>query len=422
MAERKKGFAYGWLIVMSAMILQAFVFGVASNMHSQFTSYVIAGEGFKLSTFSLMFTIGSIVSAAASPFIGKTYGKLPIKLIFSVGVVVSMGGIMFLSISNTYWMFYLGYSFAQAGIAAVTSLGAPILINSWFGEKLKGRALGLTFAGGSIGNIVIQSVVVRILSNPEQGYKFAYFWFGLIALIIGLAVTLFIVRMPKDTSEVLGNADEDEASKNESREIEVWGYSFKEVSKIKNYWIFSIGFIFVGFYVAGLAMNFATYLNALKISPATVGAVGSVFALASLLGNVGGGTLFDKIGVFKAMIVAAVLVALSTVALLLTPYFTALAFCFAVCKGFAVYSYMSGPSILAGRLFGSREFASILAITNIFFALGYSIGSPIFGLFVELFGFSVTWCYILVCIILAFVCILSSIKAFEKMNKVKFGR
>lgn len=421
MAETKKKFAYGWLIVIGAMVLQAVVFGAASNMHPQFTAYVVKGENFTLSQFSLMFTIGTIVSAVASPFIGKTYGKFPIKLIFGTGVIVSMGGIMLLSIADSYMLFYIGYSLGQIGISAVASLGAPVMINAWFGEKLRGRALGLVFAGGSIGNIVIQSLVVRILSNPNQGYKFAYFWFGLFAMIVGLIVTVFIIKMPKDASDILG-ADDTNNKKEEKDEIEKWGYTFKEVMGIKFYWVFCIGFIFIGFYVAGMAMQFATYLNALNIDPSTVGAVGSVFALASLFGNVVGGSLFDKIGVFKSMLIGAVGVGLACVCLIFTPEFTPLAFGFAILKGCAVYTYMSSPSILSGRMFGNKEFASILAISNIFFAIGVSAGSPLFGVLVERLGWKFAWIVTLGYIVAAYVCILSSIKAFDKLNNKNFGK
>lgn len=420
MAETKKKFALGWLIVVGAMLLQAVVFGAASNMHSQFTAYVVEGEGFSLASFSLMFTIGTIVSAVASPFIGKTYGKFPIKLIFGIGVIVSMGGIMLLSIANNYGMFYLGYSLGQVGISAVASLGAPVLINAWFGEQVRGRALGLVFAGGSIGNIVIQSAIVRVLSNPNMGYKFAYFWAGLIAMVVGLIVTFFLVKMPKDKSDIIG-ANESE-NKEKSEEIETWGYTLKEVMSIKFYWVYCIGFVFIGLYVAGMAMQFATYLNALKIAPTTIGAVGSVFALASLFGNIAGGSLFDKIGIYKSMAIGGIGIALACLCLIFTPEFVPLAFGFAVLKGCGVYTYMSSPSILAGRMFGNRDFASILAISNIFFAIGVSIGSPIFGLLVDSLGWKAAWMITLVFVVAAYVCILTAIKDFKKLGKKKFGK
>lgn len=420
MAETKKKFAFGWLIVVGAMLLQAVVFGAASNMHSQFTAYVVEGEGFSLASFSLMFTIGTIVSAVASPFIGKTYGKFPIKLIFGIGVIVSMGGIMLLSIANNYGMFYLGYSLGQVGISAVASLGAPVLINAWFGEQVRGRALGLVFAGGSIGNIVIQSAIVQVLSNPNMGYKFAYFWAGLIAMVVGLIVTFFLVKMPKDKSDIIG-ANESE-NKEKSEEIETWGYTLKEVMSIKFYWVYCIGFVFIGLYVAGMAMQFATYLNALKIAPTTIGAVGSVFALASLFGNIAGGSLFDKIGIYKSMAIGGVGIALACLCLIFTPEFVPLAFGFAVLKGCGVYTYMSSPSILAGRMFGNKDFASILAISNIFFAIGVSIGSPIFGLLVDSLGWKAAWMITLVFVVAAYVCILAAIKAFKKLGKEKFGK
>lgn len=132
--------------------------------------------------------------------------------------------------------------------------------------------------------------------------------------------------------------------------------------------------------------------------------------------------MFDKIGVKKAMIFAGILVVIADIALLLTPKLLPLAFVFAVCKGFAVFHYMSGPSVLAGKLFGNKEFASILAVSQIFFAVGYAIGTPIFGAIAEGISFSVAWIYVLVCIVLAFICLLSGIDAFTKLNKEKFGK
>lgn len=416
--EKRKKFTYGWLIVIGAMLMQAIVFGVASNMHPQFTSYVVEGENFKLATFSLMFAIGTVVSAVASPFIGKTYNKFPIKLIYLVGTIVAMGGVMFMSIANKYWMFYLGYSLAQTGVSAVASLGVPTLINAWFDENSKGKALGLAFAGGSIGNIFLQTLSVQIIVN--YGYKTAYLCFGLVGLVVGVLISLFIIRFPKDSSEVVkGKANSD---KNDSNNCDKWGYTLGEVMKMKVYWMYAIGFIFIGLYVSALAMQFPVYLNAINLDPKMIGAVGSTFALFSLIGNIGGGALFDKLGAFKTMLLSGVLVGLGCISLILAKDISTFAFIFGICKGLSLFGYMLGPSFLVGTLFGNKDFGTILAISNLFFAVGVASGTPLFGLFADLFGYSTALMIVLGFIVIAYICILSSIKTMARINKVKFDK
>ena len=61
----------GWLVVLGCLLVQAVPFGVASNIQPQFIGPIVEKFGFSLGAFSLTFTIGTFVSAIASPTIGK---------------------------------------------------------------------------------------------------------------------------------------------------------------------------------------------------------------------------------------------------------------------------------------------------------------------------------------------------------------
>lgn len=80
------------------LLIQAVPFGVASNIQPQFISYVVEGEGFSLASFSLIFTIGTLVSAIASPGIGYIYNRVNPKLMYLVGSILACGG---------FWLFHL---------------------------------------------------------------------------------------------------------------------------------------------------------------------------------------------------------------------------------------------------------------------------------------------------------------------------
>ncbi|MGX4598259.1 conjugated bile salt MFS transporter [Faecalimicrobium sp. JNUCC 81] len=418
--SRENRFMFGWLVVIGCMIIQAIPFGVASNIHPQFISYVVEGEGFTLAQFSLMFTIGTIASSIASPLIGKGFNKYPAKLIFVIGSILSGGGILLLAFSHELWMFYLGYSVSQIGTIAISSIGVPLLITAWFDDDTKGKAMGLAFAGGSIGNIFLQQAVVRILAN--YGYGKAYLWFSILSLIVGVATSLLLIRMPEDESETI-KSKANKAKIKEKTHISVdWGYTFGEVKSMASYWIYAVGFIFIGIYVSALAVQYPAYLRFIGFEPSSLAMVGSLFALASLLGNIIGGMLFDKIGMIKTMIIGFILASLACICLILSPQVPILAYVFATSKGLSVFAYMIAPSYLAGSLFGKKDFGTILAVSNIFFAIGFACGSTLFGIIVDSMGYIVAWPAMLVSIIIGYVMVLSVIKRMSELNKDRIAK
>lgn len=409
---------YGWLIVLGCMIIQAIPFGIASNIQPQFIGYVVEGEGFSLGAFSMMFTIGTFVSAICSPMIGKSFTKMSAKVIFTVGAALSGGGIVILGLASALPVFYVGYSIAQVGTAAISSIGVPVMITAWFDETSKGKALGLAFAGGSIGNIFLQQIAVKQLATV--GYSQAYLNFGIVSMLVGMVVALIIIRMPKNPSEMVRGKVNESNSKSEEKESN-WGYTFGEVKSIKAYWIFAVAFVFIGIYVSALAMQYSAYLKSVNFEPKVLGMVGSVFAISSLAGNLCGGALYDKLGMLKTTIIGMILAAVACLSLIFAPKIPQLAYLYASTKGLSVFAYIIAPSFLTGSLFGKKDFGSILAITNIFFAVGFAFGSSIFGFIVDGLGYTMAWYIMLACIVIGYLMLLTAIKSITTINKKKFG-
>jgi len=205
--NKSKKFATGWLIVVACMLIQAIPFGVASNIQPQFVSYVVEEKGFTLAGFSLIFTLGTIVSAVASPFIGMMFNKISAKTMYLLGAILSGGGFLAFSMCQELWQFYIVAGIVQVGTSIISSIGIPLLINSWFDDTTKGKALGLAFAGSGLGNIFLQQMTAYSLVN--FGSSKSYLMFGALSLIVGIPVSLLFLRMPKNNSEIVkGNKKE----------------------------------------------------------------------------------------------------------------------------------------------------------------------------------------------------------------------
>lgn len=409
-----------WLVVIGCMLIQAVPFGVASNIQPQFISYVVEGEGFSLASFSLIFTIGTLVSAIASPGIGYIYNRVNPKLMYLVGSILACGGFWLFSFAHSLWQFYLIAAISQVGVAVISSIGVPILINAWFGEDMRGKAMGIAFAGGSIGNIFLQTLAATALAR--EGYSWSYMMFGLLGLVVGIPVALAIIRYPRDDERTAPARTEEKSKKQPVNEE--WGYTLSEVRQERYFWLLLVAFVFLGIYISALAVQYPAYLKGhLQLDPTTVGLVGSTFALFSLFGNVGGGALFDKLGPVRGMTVAGVLAAIACVSLLVTPMLPWMAFVFAACKGLSVFSYMLGPAFLTGSLFGRKEFGAILGLINLGFAVGFASGSTLFGLLVDFGSYTLAWSVMLACIIIGYIMVLWVSKALlERREARKSGR
>lgn len=424
--SKSKKFTTGWLIVVACMLIQAIPFGVASNIQPQFMAYILdpnSGYGFTQAGFSLIFTLGTVVSAIASPFVGSMFNKVSVKTMYLIGSILSGGGFLAFSMCKELWQFYIVAGIVQVGTATISSIGVPLLINGWFDELSKGKAMGLAFAGGSIGNIFLQSITAYSLTN--FGISKSYFMFGALSLVVGIPITLLFLRMPKNDSEIVKGNKKDNV-KEEDKESDVsidWGYSLKEVKNIKYFWILALGLFFLGMYVSVLAVQYPAYLkNFLKVDPMIVGLVGSTFAVFSLGGNLFGGVIFDKLGITKGLIVAFALAGTSCIALMNAGSIPMLAPIFAALKGLSVFAYMMGPSLLTGSFFGKKEFGAILGVVQIFFAVGFAAGSSLFGLLVDKMGYSVAWIFVLSFIIVCYVALITASIGMGKLNKERISK
>lgn len=420
--NNKKTFFYGWAIVVACMLIQAVPYSIAANIQPAFTNFVTSGEGFSFTQFSLIFTIGTVVSAVCSPAIGKLYSnpKLNVKLLYIFGVLLLSGSFAAFSLAGGNIFAYYALSIlVQIGCAIISAIGVPTLINSWFTEN-KGLAMGLAFSGGGLGNMFLQLLAGKWLNDPTIGYKGAYLRFGILSVAVALPVALFIIRLPKSQAELSANVSKKSKNKDNSTTSSNWGYTFAEVSKMKSFWIFAGSFLFVGLYVGGMALQFIPYLQGLEQSGKfLLGAatVASLFGFCSMFGNLFGGVLFDKLGITKSLVLAGMLVIVCGLCLIFVPQMNILGFVFAISLGISMFSYIIGPSYMTGALFGNKEFGTILGIVQIFFALGFGSGSTLFGLIVDKSGFTTGWICTLVYAVIAYSGLIFSTSSIIKMNK-----
>ena len=402
MSEQR--WSYAWVILIVCMLIQAVPFGIAKNTLPQFISFVCEGEGFSLASFGTVFTVGVVISALVSPFIGRMFDNPAVnkKILFTVGGALAGGGFAMYAFCHSLPAFYGASAIVEVGCAIISSIGIPVMIQAWMPER-RAMALGIAFAGGGIGNVVLQQIVPRMLERYGHGYT--YLVLGVVSMAVAVPASLFFIRMPG--KERSGETDSDTSGK--------WGYSFSELMKIPMFWVFAVGWIFVGLYVSGMTIQFMAYFVSLGYSTSARANIGSVFALFSIAGNIFGGAIFAKLGEKKGLTLAYALLIAGAVSLLLAPYSVLWGYFFAVALGIAIYSYIIGPSYLTASLFGSKYYGTIVGIVTIFFAMGFAVGSVVFGLVAKNGeNYTGAWIYNLICVLIASALILAGTGSFLK--------
>lgn len=410
----------GWMMLLVCMLIQAIPFCIAANAQPIFMGPVMEKFGFSLTGFSLMFTIGTIMSSVSGPIVGKLFSKINLKIMYIVGALLSGGMFMAFSMANQLWQFYILYGIVQIGNAIISAIGVPILINAWFDEDIRGKALGIAFAGGSIGNMFIQPALLRVIES--NGPSKAYLIFGAISLIVALFIGIFLVKMPKDASEIV-TSKKDKNKVEENVETVDISYSLKEAQGTKFFWMLSVGFLFVGLYVSAYSIQWTNYFRSvLQLETSVIALTASIFAMASLFGNVLGGILFDKLGVVKTLTLSFVAVLVSGTFITMAGTNPLFAHLHSLVKGLAVFVYMMTPAYVVGQYFGSKDYGTILGMLQLLFAVGFSAGSVLFGVLVGAFGYDVTWMIVLAYVVAAFILLISASKGMEKLNKERRAR
>lgn len=394
-----------YFIVFICMFLQAVPYSIAQNIQPLFVPYVIKQFGFSLAGFSLIFTCGAIASAIFSPVLGNVFEKVNIKLLFLVGATLSAVGFMGFGFSHNLSQFYVLAAMQKVGCLLFSGIGVPYLINSWFPKEGRGKALGIAFSGGSIGNVFLQQITSQMLAS--RGATYSYIFFGVLALVCSLPIVMIFVRLPK-VGEV------EVVEENEAEEVQTSGFDglgAKATKQNKYFWLFSIGYAIIAVSISALSTQYATYFTGeLGLSATLVGTLGSVFAAFCLIGNVSGGALFDKIGTLKTMTISMLLQGVAIVALIFCAKVPALAFLFSIAYGLNVYSYMSAPAFMATDVFGKKESSKIFGTISLLFALGYAFGSTLVGMIVDKVGFGAAWIVMLGCVVVGYTLLLGSIK------------
>ena len=393
---------YGWYIVGVGFL--SFFVGIGATIDALALLVKPMCESLAWTRTSIMgaVTLSSVVTALASPLVGRIIDRCGARILMTAGAVACGGLLIAISGVNHTWQFYLLFGVGIGMARPCFSLVAPsIVVSNWFVVK-RGRALALSTMGTSLSAILLLPFTQYVIT--ARNWRAAWIMLGLVTwVLLVVPAAIFIRRRPEDMGLLpdgiddlaAGNGSEMYSQENrpngEAAKREV-NWSAKEAMRTNLFWFILASMLFTSLPLMGVWLNASAGFTDRGVSPGQAAiALGSV-GLSSGPSRLVWGLLAEKLHIRNCIIItniglcAAVLFVLSADtfprALISILIFGAFA------GGAVIFRAMVWP-----EYFGRLALGAIQGYAELFRVIGGAMGPLFAGIIYDATG-SYTYAYI----------------------------
>ena len=338
-------------IIAAGFLTQFFTIGFFTYSASLFFPFIISELNTDITKIMLGPTFGTILGLFAMPIAGILLDRYSIRLIMVVGSSIFAVGLWSLANITTAIQFVLVFGLTMSlANCLVGSMSASTIISRWF-TRNRGRALGLSAAGTSIGGIFLPAAFGFLINL--FGWRTTLELFSLSLLVILLPAVLFTV--PNRSADLEEETSEDPGDQKNipiRKSIEM---TTRDFIITPNFWYLgmSLGILFSG-YSAVLA-NLTPYVIDLGLKTEDAAFFIMIIAVSGLLGKLLFGFAADKFSLRGCLMVAQGLVFLGFSLLALMPDFSLILFA-CLLLGLSTGGMLPVWGALMAKLFGLENY------------------------------------------------------------------
>lgn len=376
METTPKRFYYGWVNVLAAFLTVFVTVGILLYTFSLFLVPVSEEFGVPRTEVAFASSIYMVLTALSGVVAGILYEKGYVRYLLMASAVCFGGGFMLQSVAQSLGMFYVFY--ALVGIGA--GVGGPAvnfsMVSYWF-EKKKGLAIGIAACGSSICGLIIPGVVTNLTAN--YSWRTAYLVVGAIAFVLLMISALLAKTKPQDIGLLPDGLTEDEAVALPAQERPVLaGLNRSAAIKTPSFWLLGIALIFSGIGQIGIMQNAAASLIDMQFDMKIVASTLGYIGISALISKLLFGYLVDKLNPKLAFTLGVVVQIAGTIILAEATPASGYAYLMSYAVLFGLGTGAWGPTItvIVGRSFGMKYYASLWALIFIFKTVGDIVGVP----------------------------------------------
>ncbi len=245
---RRSPFFYGWMILCLTFTSSMITTGISGYGISFFVVPMSEALGVSRAEFSSV-SLFRLAVIPIVPFVGMMLDKREgPRLVLTVGGLLAGLALIATSQVQAMWQFYLSFGavFSVVSIIIGWQLLGPSVLSKWF-VRLRGRAMGISAIGVSMGGFVIAPIAGLLVAEVDWRTAWIVLGVGMIVVLVP-AGALLMRRQPSDVglrpdgvAPANGNASADAAdvggsSPPQTVVAEEYPWTVREASRTWAFW------------------------------------------------------------------------------------------------------------------------------------------------------------------------------------------
>ena len=379
--DKKPKVFYGYVIVLVGFCIQAISWGMLTTFGTFFNSFV-AEFGWLRETISGAASLAGVVLGLVGIIAGRLGDRIGPRLVM-IGCGAFLGSAyLLMSRINAPWQLYLFY-----GVIVGIGLGGmdvlPLsTVARWF-VKRRGMMTAILKIGSGVGMWILPLVATRLIAN--YGWRDAYIYLGIVVLGVIVMAAQFLRRDPARKGLLPYGVDEAGESDTENPHYREDGLSLREAMHTSQFRILCAMYGTALFCGSIMLVHIAPHAVDLGFPLASAAGVLSTIGGVSIAGRAVIGSVGDRIGTRKAVIICSVVLLVSLVWLQFASELWML-YLFAAMYGFSHGGFFTVLSPLVADLFGLSSHGAIFG--SVFFSgtIGGAVGPMLAGRIFDVTG------------------------------------
>lgn len=379
-------FFFGWIVIAVAFVTVAL--GVTARTAFSLMFPPIVDEfGWDRGLAAGAFSFGFLVSAVASPLLGRLVDTKGPRFVIEAGVLIAAAGLMTATLIATPWQLYatLGLLVGIGTNCTSYAVHSQFLPN-WFVRR-RALAIGVAFSGTGAGAILILPWLQSIIL--QDGWRSACWTLGVLILVVGLPINLLVTKRPEDIGllpdgEVAGAGGT--ARKRPSNIVDpTWAavdWTVPRALRTGRFWWLAASFFCGGYIWYAVQVHQTKYLVEIGFDPVLAAWSLGAVAMAGIPGQIVLGALSDRIGreIVWSMSCAGFAICYVALLLLAAGPSQPLLWLMVLSQGLLGYAFTAVMGPMAVEIFEGRRFGSIFSLLMTALIVGGAIGPFVTGL------------------------------------------
>lgn len=377
---------FGYKAAIGAFLIIFVNLGVATTL-GIFLASLAEYSGWSVAVCGYIGTANTICNIILSMVAAKALPKLGVRkcMAISIAAVVLHAWFYTFAVPGQQVIslvcYYLGGAICSFAITFGTHAACSTLIAQWFVEKRE-KITGIVLSGAGFGAALWVFLAGQLFKYFD--FKMCYRIISILALAIGTAALLFLVKTPEQLGQKPLGWDKVKDSSS-STEVAAVGVTKAEAVKAPSFWMFAAAMLCVCVAYTAVTSYAPTWWQSCGLSSTTAANWNAAQLIAAALFLLIAGTVFAKIGpsAFTVLVCAAFAVCMVIMNALANGTSTLSMLLIVLLLGVSYPMNASIPSMVGQSLFGGKHFAEISSTLMTAVYLGQFLCAPIMSVFLS---------------------------------------